>query len=317
MASKKSDIRERFIAKIRPFKRVEPVPRLSSVYTTFNEVLLDLRYSGLMGKNYYWFFMDTHRLKQWRGKQRFVECLICGDENTVLFIPDEKVFQWYDGVEPNRKGHIFMRVVPQGDRLVMKIGYDRPDIDGQDYLNRFDLISPLIPRPLPRTTESVATAPGVFEQVRESIMQDPRLNGDSLHERVIDMIAQMGEWAGFEAKKSYAVERDSPYSIDVAWIDHEEMAMAVEVHDGGNETEAKDRLRQALRFGSRKVVVVSVPNAIARLRSICHFEADLKNWLEIWSVERVYKMFCGGHQFFEDFYPFRKRQRSDDIVEYL
>ena len=95
------------------------------------------------------------------------------------------------------------------------------------------------------------------------------------------------------------------------------MALAVEVHDGGNETEAKDRLRQALRFGCRKVIIASVPNAVARLRSVIHFEADLKNWIEIWSVARVYKMFISGHQFFEEFRPFRKRQRSDDIAEYL
>ena len=72
MAAKNKEIRERFISKIRPFKRVEPVPRMSSVYTTFNEVLLDVRYSGLMTKDYYWFFIDTHRLNQWRGRQRFV-----------------------------------------------------------------------------------------------------------------------------------------------------------------------------------------------------------------------------------------------------
>ncbi len=317
MASKKKDIRERFIAKIRPFKRVEPVPKMSSVYTTFNEILLDLRYSGLMGKNYYWFFMDTHRLNQWRGKQRFVECFICGDENTVVFVPDEKIFEWYDGVEPNRKGHIFMKIIPEGDRLIMKIGHDRPDIDTQDYLNRFDLISPIIPRPIPRIQEAATVAQSIFDEAKAAIMGDLRLKGDSLHDKVIDMVAQMGEWSGFEVKKSYAVESKSPYVIDVVWIEDGELALAVEVHDGGNETEAKDRLRQALRFGCRKVIVVSVPNAVARLRSVSHFEADLKNWLEIWSVSRVYNMFRNGHQFFEEFRPFRKRQRSDDIAEYL
>jgi len=57
------------------------------------------------------------------------------------------------------------------------------------------------------------------------------------------------------------------------------MDVAMEVHNGGNETEAKDRLRQALRFGARKVVIVSVPAAVTRLRNICRFEAELKNWL--------------------------------------
>lgn len=200
MASKKKDIRERFIAKIRPFKRVEPVPKLSSVYTTFNEIFLDLRYSGLMEKNDYWFFVDTQRLNEWRGKQRFVECFICGDENTVVFVPDEKIFEWYAGVEPNRKGHIFMKIVPENDRLIMKIGHEHSDIDAQDYLNRFDLISPLIPQPLPRIPESVPASQTMFEETKRAILADHRLQGDSLHDRVADMIAQIGEWSGFQTK---------------------------------------------------------------------------------------------------------------------
>lgn len=317
MAAKNKDIRDRFIAKIRPFKRVEPVPRMSSVYTTFNEVLLDVRYSALMAKDYYWFFIDTHRLNNWCGRQRFVECFICGDENTVVLVPDDNILQWYKGVQPNRKGHWFMKIVPDGDLLVLKPGHGCPDIDAREYLNRFDLISPLIPRPLAPISMPTSSAFGPFDGVKAAIMADPQLSGDSLHERVIDMLAQMGEWSGVKAKKSYAVEPKSPYAIDVVWLDGEEIDLAAEVHDGGNETEAKDRLRQALRFGARKVLVVSVPSAVARLKSVCQFEADLKQWLEIWSVQRVYKMFRNGREFFGDFRPFRKRQRSENVTEFL
>ncbi|MGH9670753.1 MAG: hypothetical protein ACRD3A_11665 [Terriglobales bacterium] len=315
MAPKNKDIRERFIAKIRPFKRVEPIPRMSSVYTIFNEVLLDLRFSGLTDKNYYWFFIDTHRLEKWRGKQRFIECLVCGHEDTVVFVPDDKIFEWYDGVEPNRKGHWFMKIVPENGRLTMKVGHGRADVDTQEYLNRFDLISPIIPRPLPRIAAPTVGAETGFAEVKAAIMADDRLSGDSLHEKVIDMLAQIGDWSGYEPKKSYAVEPKSPYTIDIVWFGGEELDLAVEVHDGGNETEAKDRLRQALRFGARKVVIVSVPNAIPRLRSLCRFEADLRNWLEIWNVGRVYKMYRSGFEFFGSFRPFRRRQRSDEIPE--
>src|SRR6266446_3094620 len=136
MATKNKDIRERFIAKIKPFKRVEPVPRMSSVYTTFNEVLLDVRYSAFLANSYYLFFIDTHRLKLWRGKQRFVECCICGDENTVVFVPDDKIFEWFADIEPNRKGHWFIKVTPEDDRLVIKIGHGQPERDAREYLNR-------------------------------------------------------------------------------------------------------------------------------------------------------------------------------------
>jgi hypothetical protein len=317
MAAKNREIRDRFIAKIRPFKRVEAVPRMSSVYTTFNEVLLDVRYSSLMDKDYYWFFIDTHRLNQWRGRQRFVECFICGDENTVVFVPDDKVFEWYERIEPNRKGHWFMKIVPDGDRLILKLGHGCPEMDAREYLNRFDLISPLIPRPIPQLPVTSASAQTAFEDVRKAILAEPELKGDSLHERVIDMLAYLGEWSGCKPRKSYATEPNSPYELDIVWMDGDEIDLAVEVHDGGNETEAKDRLRHALRFGARKVVVVSVPSAIGRLKSVCQFEADLKQWLEIWSVARVYKMYRSGREFFDDFRPFRKRQRSENVGEFL
>lgn len=317
MAEKNREIRERFVAKIRPFKRVEEVPKLSSVYTTFNEVLLDVRFSGLMKKGYYWFFIDTHRLNEWRGKQRFIECFICADENTVVLVPDDKIFEWYDGIEPNRKGHWFMKIEPDGERLMLRVGHNRPDVDAQQYLNRFDLISPIIPRPLPRATIPVPRAQVQFEEIKTAILSDALLAGDSLHERVVDILFQIGEWTGHKSAKSYCVEPKSPYTIDVVWLRDGEIDLAIEVHDGGNETEAKDRLRQALRFGARKVVIVSVPGAMARLRNICRFEAGLKNWLEIWSINRVYQMYLSGYDFFGQYRPFRTRRRSDEIAEFL
>jgi hypothetical protein len=316
MGNKNKDIRDRFVAKIKPFKRVEPVPKMSSVYTTFNEVLLDVRYSAFLANSYYLFFIDTHRLNLWRGKQRFVECCICGDENMVVFLPDDKIFEWFSNIEPNRKGHWFIKVAPDDERLVIKIGHGQPEREAREYLNRFDLISPIIPRPIPQIVTAASASQPAFEEVRAAILADGNLKGDSVHDRVIDMVAQIGEWWGHQPKKSYAFEPGSPYVLDVVWLNGGEIDLAVEIHDGGNETEAKDRLRQALRYGARKVVIVSVPQAIPRLKSVCQFEADLKQWLEIWSVSRVYTMYRNGREFFENFRPFRRRQRSDNVAEY-
>jgi len=317
MATKNKDIRDRFISKIKPFKRVEPVPKMSSVYTTFNEVLLDVRYSAFLAGSYYLFFIDTHRVNLWRGKQRFVECCICGDENMVVFVPDDKIFEWFSGIEPNRKGHWFIKIAPVEDRIMIKIGHGQPDRDAQEYLNRFDLISPIIPRPIPRVVPGTPTFHPAFEEVRMAILTDSNLQGDSLHERTVDMVAQIGEWFGRQPKKSYVFEPASPYILDVVWLNGEEIDLAAEIHHGGNETEAKDRLRQALRYGARKVVIVSVPSAVPRLKSVCQFEADLKQWLEIWSVARVYNMYRNGRAFYEDFRVFRRRQRSDGVAEFL
>src|SRR3972149_3066081 len=99
-----TSVRERFIDKIRPYKQIEPVPKLASVYTTFNEVWLYVRYSSLSANRRYWFDIDTYKIRDWKDVRRFVVCLICGDENTVVFLPDDRLLSWYEGIEPNRKG---------------------------------------------------------------------------------------------------------------------------------------------------------------------------------------------------------------------
>ena len=67
-------------------------------------------------------------------------------------------------------------------------------------------------------------------------MADPNLSGDSLHERVIDIVAQIGEWVGLRVRKSFTAEPKSPYVIDVVWLNGDEIELAAEIHDGGNET---------------------------------------------------------------------------------
>src|SRR3972149_2462221 len=156
-----NSVRERFIDKIRPYKPIEPVPKLASVYTTFNEVWLDVRYSGLTKGGYYWFYIDTYRVNDWRGKRRWMTCLICGDENAVVFLPDDVLLSWCEGLEPNRKGHWLLRVTPKDGRLLLKISADRPTYDLAEYLNRYDFVSTSIP--ISRSRVSSKAAPPVDE----------------------------------------------------------------------------------------------------------------------------------------------------------
>src|SRR3990170_1551084 len=153
-----NSVRERFIDKIRPYKPIEPVPKLASVYTTFNEVWLYVRYSSLNQNHRYWFDVDTYKVREWKDTRRFVVCFICGDENTVVFLPDEQLFSWYDGVEPNRKGHWMVTIAVEGDRLVLKMLGNRPDYDVTDFVNRYDFVSKSIPvkllRPASVSTET-------------------------------------------------------------------------------------------------------------------------------------------------------------------
>jgi hypothetical protein len=158
------------------------------------------------------------------------------------------------------------------------------------------------------------TSPSL-EEIMEPILSSPDLVGGSLHDRVIDMLAQIGKWMGYVSEKDHMVAADSPYQLDVVWLDRGLMEVAVEVQVGGNETEAKDRLVLARRFGARKIIVVSMPDGINRLKNLCRYEPELKNWLEIWSVPKVYEMYLSGRKFFELFRPFERQQWTEEINE--
>lgn len=313
-----NSVRQRFIDKIRPHKPIEPVPKLASVYTTFNEVWLYVRYSSLNPKTRrYWFDVDTYKIREWKDARRFVVCFICGDENTVVFLPDERLLSWYEGVEPNRKGYWMVTIAVEADKLVLKMPGARPDYDVSEFVNRYDFVSKSIPVDLSRRPQ-VATPPAkAFEDVTRLIMSNPELQGSSLHERVIDMLAQIGRWTGYSPEKSFKVPEDSPYEIDVVWLRNDILDVAIEVQVGGNETEAKDRLAHARRFGARKIVVVSIPESLPRLRSVFRYESELKNWLQIWAVAKVYQMYLGGKEFYSLFRPFEQQQWSEQVTEVL
>lgn len=312
-----NSVRQRFIDKIRPHKPIEPVPKLASVYTTFNEVWLYVRYSSLNKNRRYWFDVDTYKIEEWKNARRFVVCFICGDENTVVFLPDEQLLSWYDGIEPNRKGHWMVTIAVEADRLILKMPGAKPDYDVTELVNRYDFISKSIPEDLSRRPEISAPSARPSEDVARLIMSHPDLQGSSLHERAVDMLAQIGRWTGYTPEKSFKVPEDSPYEIDVVWLRNDILDVAIEVQVGGNETEAKDRLLHARRFGARKIAVVSIPEAVPRLRSLCRYEPELKNWLQIWSVGKVYQMYLGGKDFFSLFRPFERQQWSDQITEVL
>lgn len=310
-----NSVRERFIEKIKPYKPIEPVPKLASVYTTFNEVWLYVRYSSLGQNGRYWFDVDTYKIQEWKDTRRFVVCLICGDENTVVFLPDEQLLGWYEDIEPNRKGHWMVTIAVEGDKLVLKMPGSRPDYDVTEFINRYDFVSKSIPISLSKRSDITATSTRPSEDVARLIMSNVDLQGKSLHERTIDMLAQIGQWTGYTPKKSFKVPEDSPYEIDVVWLRNDILDVAIEVQVGGNETEAKDRLIHARRFGARKIVVVSIPESVSRLRSLCRYEPELKNWLQIWSVDKVYQMYIEGKEFFSLFRPFERQQWSEEITE--
>jgi hypothetical protein len=308
-----ASVKDKFIDRIRAFKPVEPVRGIASVYSTFNEFWLYVRFSNLVKTGRFWFDVDTYKVLEWRDTKRFIVCLVCGDESNVIFVPDDKLFEWCEDATPNRKGLWLITVVPKGDSLMLRPPGARAAYDVSEYVNRYDFISKSIPEPVLRRV--VAPPPGKAdeEQVTASILMDTSLEGASLHERLVDMLVKIGKWAGYAAERSYKVPPDSPYQIDVVWMRNDLLEVAMEVQVGGSESEAKDRLIHARRFGARKVIVVSAAGSVNRIKNICRYEPDLKNWLEIWSISKTYEMYTSGAQFFGLFRPFERQQWREEI----
>lgn len=303
--------REGFLERVRTFKPVTPVPKLSSVYTTYNELWLYVLYSGLTKAGNYWFGIDTYKIREWQDKQRFLVCLICGDQNTVVFVPDERLFEWYSSVAPNRKGHWMANGWLRDGALYLHAG--RKKIELSEYVNRYDLVSKAAPRWLMERPEAVARVSPPTRDIERLILDRPDLEGASLHDRVAEMLAQIGKWMGYESRMSHHLEEASPYALDLVWLRRELLDIAIEVQVGGSETEAKDRLTHARRFGARKVIAVSTPDAVPRLKKICRYEPDIKSWLEIWSIAKVFEMYVSGKQFFSLFRPFEQQRRREEI----
>lgn len=311
----RNSVRERFIEKIRAVKTIQPVPKLSSVFTTFNEVWIYVRYSTLTKRGSYWFDVDTYKTNEWRDRKKFIVCFICGHEDIVVFIPDDKLFQWYDDVNPNRKGQWMANIYVRENSLELKVPGKEQAYDVTGYLNRYDYISRTIPEEISRPVFAPSAPEASDEELKRRVMTEPDLPGDSFHDRVVEILANIGSWTGYLPQRSYKVRPDSPYQIDVVWLRNQLPDVAIEVQIGGNETEAKDRLVHARRFGARKVVAVSAPESIPRLKSLCRYEPDLKNWLEIWSVQKVYEMYRSGRQFFKLFKPFETQKWTEEIEE--
>ena len=311
-----NSVKDAFIDRIRALKPVEPVRGVASVYSTFNEFWLYVRFSNLVKTGRFWFDVDTYKVLEWRNNRRFIVCLVCGDESNVIFVPDDKLFEWCESSTPNRKGLWLITVIPKGDELILRPPGAQASYDVSEYVNRYDFISKSIPEPVLRKITTPSPRKTDEEQIIAAIMADPSLEGASLHDRLIDILLKMGRWAGYKAEKSYKAPSDSPYELDVVWMRNDLVEVAVEVQVGGSESEAKDRLVHARRFGARKVVVVSAAPSVNRIKSICRYEPELKNWLEIWGINPLYEMYMSGGRFFDLFRPFERQQWREEIAHF-
>jgi len=133
------------------------------------------------------------------------------------------------------------------------------------------------------------------------------------------MLRDIGKWSGFkvltESKPSGI--SNSPYNIDCLWYKGDDLYLAIEVCDKGSIEKDKDALKLAKSFGARKVVIVSNINKLERIRKLFMFNGEIKFWTEVWSFERIFKMYKSGKEFFANFDKFKKYDWSENLKEYV
>jgi len=152
--------------------------------------------------------------------------------------------------------------------------------------------------------------PGKIERepgrdVRDNILKLPELSSKSLHDRLAEMVHRIGLQMGYNSIQRYKTHPDSPYELDVAWLQIRNPQIAVEVQDKGNITEALERLRHARDFNFRKVILIVVdPKDTRRILDILHFDEKLKHWIDLWSVESIYQIYIDCSSFYNLYQKF-------------
>jgi hypothetical protein len=137
------------------------------------------------------------------------------------------------------------------------------------------------------------------EKDYEDLIMGLPLQTKTLHDRLGEMLEQIGSWLDFNTQVRHKITPDHAYELDVAWLRSKNPELAIEIQISGNLTEAKDRLAHARKFNYRKVVLVIRESQMERLNLLMKHEHDLRNWMEAWSIGSIYEMYVAGETFFK------------------
>jgi predicted RNA-binding protein len=135
-------------------------------------------------------------------------------------------------------------------------------------------------------------------EYEQEIMALP-LTTSSLHDRLGEMLEQIGSWMDYNTQTRHKITPDHSYQLDVAWLSGKNPEVAIEIQVSGNLTEAKDRLAQARKFNYRKTLIVIKEQELGRLNSLMRYEPELRSWMEAWSIGAVFEMYTAGELFFK------------------
>lgn len=134
------------------------------------------------------------------------------------------------------------------------------------------------------------------KEYEKAIMSLP-LQSKSLHDRLGEMLEQVGSWLDYNTQTKHKITPDHAYELDVAWLKGKNPEIAIEIQISGNLTEAKDRLAHARKFNYRKVILVVREDEMSRLNTLMRHEHDLRCWMEAWSIGAIYEMYRAGEKF--------------------
>jgi hypothetical protein len=154
-------------------------------------------------------------------------------------------------------------------------------------------------------------------EYEEEIMRLP-LQTNRLHDRLGEMLEQIGSWMGYNTQTRHKITPGHAYELDVAWLSGRNPEVAIEIQDKGSLTEAKDHLAQARKFNYRKVILVLKEADLQRLNLLMKHEPDLRSWMEAWSIGAICEMYKAGVTFFKYYTILResiyKDKKEIDLV---
>lgn len=153
----------------------------------------------------------------------------------------------------------------------------------------------------------------ITESEYEKAVLELPLQSNSLHDRIGEMLEEIGSWMDYNTQTRYKITPDHAYELDVAWLSGKNPEVAIEIQISGNITEAKDRLAQARKFNYRKVIIVLKEQDLNRLNSIMKHEPELRSWMEAWSIGSIYEMYQAGGKFFKYFRKLKESVYKDKI----
>lgn len=268
----------------------------------------------------YWFGVPKEKFESYiesHTAQKFFVLFVCGSEQQVLVIPSTYLSRVLADVATAMDNCWKLHIFKRKNRFEISVT-GKPNENITEYFNKFELLVEKVKEtPRPVEQEEIKVIPPIAEQIsiENEIMNLDNVQGNTLHDKLVDMLRQIGGWMRYISEPSYMIRPDAPYRIDVVWLLDNAVHIAIEVQIGGNITEAKARLIFAKRFGARKCVIVSNPESVDRIKRVFRYDTDIKHWVEIWGFERIYNMFIDGRNFFENFNELNKHQYRDDIIE--